>query len=300
MAATSAVIFFASASISFLKVPHGPLLDARLLDRFDDQLTRGRPEPGFQAHLLEAALDQVVAQIRGAVLRELAKPAVEPLRDRRRFQGLIEQPPEELHRFVVRVDALPRRLRDLLGEDRVEIRRLRVRRAPTVHVVARRQMSDVRQPPRRRRAGELQREEHLDAPVEFAAGRRRVRRDGLELAAALGDDLDPRRDAAEPRVERRRERPADRLRPHQPQLFVVLLRADEVGMAHQADRAERPGHLPRNRDDPVGEGVDRGLVGRGNEREAELELVEDGVPLRTCGAFRLPEAVEAHVPASAT
>jgi hypothetical protein len=49
--------------------------------------------------------------------------------------------------------------------------------------------------------------------------------------------------------------------------------------------------LPCDRDDPVSEGVDRGLVGRGNEREAELELVEDEVRLRAGGDGRLPEAV---------
>ena len=54
-------------------------------------------------------------------------------------------------------------------------------------------------------------------------------------------------------------------------------------MAHQADRAQRPGNLPCDRDDPVGEGVDRGLVSRGNEREAELELVENEVRLRADG-----------------
>src|SRR5215510_6699992 len=194
IAATSAVIFFISASVSFLEVTHGRLLDARPLDRFDDQPPGGLLEAALELQLLKAAVDQVVAQIRGALLRELADPVVEPPRDRRPFQGLVEQPPEELHHDLVWLDALPRQLRDLRGDDRFDLRGARpVRWAPAVvEVLGHPEVRPL--PPRRAR--ELQREEHLDAPVELAAGRRRVLRRRLELAAALGDDLDPRRDAA--------------------------------------------------------------------------------------------------------
>src|SRR6266545_6218345 len=91
-------------SVCFLEVTHGRLLDARPLDRLDDQPPGGLLEAALELQLLEAAVDQVVAQIRCALLRELADPVVEPPRDRRPFQGFAEQPPEELHYDLVRLD----------------------------------------------------------------------------------------------------------------------------------------------------------------------------------------------------
>src|SRR5262245_40605068 len=89
MAATSALIFFASASLSCLEVTHGRRLDARLLDGVDDQLPGGGPEPGFQAHLLQPSFDQIVPKAPGALLREFLNPGVESPRDRRLLQKTV-------------------------------------------------------------------------------------------------------------------------------------------------------------------------------------------------------------------
>src|SRR4030095_6733077 len=94
MAATSAVIFFTSASVSFLEVTHGRLLDACLLDGVDDQFPRGRPEPGFQAHLLECVFDLVVPQVPGPLLREVADRGVVFPRDARLLEEPVQQPPQ--------------------------------------------------------------------------------------------------------------------------------------------------------------------------------------------------------------